>query len=604
MTHVAGHTADSPLSNQEYDDAVGGGGSDPSTGAATRVIGGRVKQWNPATSTYDIDLGPADAPTTPSAATYSGSGLPAGYSRGTDGLVYKQSGFGRVLATQAELDAINAPAAQAPRQGNPDLPAEQRFTASENEADRTFTAEQNEQSRAAAAAASAASIAQQQKQLDETIRANRVAAAQQDQNLDFLYDKFAVETDANNQTAIRDTQQMIWNAQRDKADIDYKYAGLQQEAAAFNAQQQFAVDLENQRRTEAQAERKRALAESIGVTAQDAGSRGKLAAQLLANPGLGELDTALAGGEDFFTEESLVPLTDLLGQRADAAKAPNFLAFNPISAPAAPNIPMPNYTMPTPQVAPTRPPSVTGTPAAGESPVAAQGLAGLSREQLQAGAGNQQISGPQENAADLATQLQQALEAAGYEDGGMAEGMYMGDEDGPELHIPLGPGEALVIPHDQVKNFLRNVAAPQMQGKKGMKQPMKGMKKGGRFKDGKAAPIAADMVGMGIGAMAGGGFFDEGSIFGTAQMNDQSGTLSFLAQALKRALSGTPWQQQGRAPTPIEVSAPGTDPLVQELGGSLSALGTGTPQDLFLRRARALRPVGISEAAGGVRRSA
>jgi len=40
------------------------------------------------------------------------------------------------------------------------------------------------------------------------------------------------------------------------------------------------------------------------------------------------------------------------------------------------------------------------------------------------------------------------------------------------------------------------------------------------------------------------------------------------------------------------------------LGASLSALGTGTPQDLFLRRAAALAPAGITERAGGVRRTA
>src|SRR5690606_3354368 len=74
------------------------------------------------------------------------------------------------------------------------------------------------------------------------------------------------------------------------------------------------------------------LATNIGTTAQDAGSRGALAATLLADPGLGELDANLASGQNFFTDESLMPLGHLLGQREEASKAPNFLTFNPIQA--------------------------------------------------------------------------------------------------------------------------------------------------------------------------------------------------------------------------------------------------------------------------------
>jgi hypothetical protein len=575
-----------------------------------------------------------ESPSEAQGVSYSGSGLPAGYVQGSDGFVYKQvagtrGGITLRRATPGELTTLNTTgatpqkpqtytdertgdlvfvdpfsgeevrripgaswASMSPQQQAEiragELGAAREAAAGENALDRTATATENEKNRAAAAAQTAASIAQQQKQLDETIANNRLQAAQADQNLGFLYDKFAVETDANNRSAMLATQQAIWGAQRDVQQINFQYGQLQQQAAQFNAQQQFAVEQENQRRTEAQAERKRALAESIGVTAQDAGSRGKLAAQMLANPGLGELDASLAGGEDFFTEESLVPLTDLLGQREDAAKPPNFLQFNPISAPAAPNIQMPNFTMPTPMALPPRPVPVTQTPAAGVAPVAS----GANPAANTGGAASGELS------ADDLMALIRAQSAPGTTgaiqakaDGGLAEGMYMGDEEGPELHIPLGPGEALVIPHGQVKNFLRNVSDVQ------------GMKKGGMFKDGKQAPVAADMVGMGINAMADGGFFSEGNIFGTAQPTDQAGTMTFLAEALKRALSGTPWQQQGRAPTPVEVSAPGTDPIVQELGGSLSALGTGTPQDLFLRRARALKPQGITESAGGLRRS-
>ena len=45
----------------------------------------------------------------PAAASFSGSGLPAGYVQGSDGLTYRQVPGGLVEASQAELDAINAP---------------------------------------------------------------------------------------------------------------------------------------------------------------------------------------------------------------------------------------------------------------------------------------------------------------------------------------------------------------------------------------------------------------------------------------------------------------------------------------------------------------
>ena len=229
-----------------------------------------------------------------------------------------------------------------------------------------------------------------------------------------------------------------------------------------------------------------------------------------------------------------------------------------------------------------------------------------------------------------------------YAGGGLAQSAYIGDEKGPELHIPLGPGEALVIPNDKVESFLRNASRagalgdadvlPEMAGggkvksqrqvnfllsknspltakeKARLKKELKTgdvkiprMEKGGKFPE---DSVAGDLVGMGISAMADGGMFDQGTIFGTAKPADQTQTRNFLQQALRRALTGTPWQGRGRAPTPVEVSAPGTDPMVRELAASLSALGTGTPQDVFLRRAAALSPRGIAERAGGVRRTA
>jgi hypothetical protein len=493
---------------------------------------------------------------------------------------------------------------------NPDLQAEQQFTRERD----ALAAQQD-------AAARQQQAQQQQAQLDEVIRNNRVQAAQSDANLQFLYDKFAVETDQGNRAASLATQQAIWGAQRDIQQINYQYGQLQQQAAQFNAQQEMAVGIENQRRTEAAAERRRALAESIGVTAQDAGSRGKLAATLLANPGLGSMDAGLTGGGNFFTDESLTPLTDLLGQRADAAKSPNFLKFTPISAPAAPTIAVPTFgAAGAPMAAPARPVSTVGAggsipggqpppPAAAPSAATAPPAGTPTAAQIAAGADPASLVSPDWTPGPV------WQPTPGFASGGIASGAYMGDEQGAELHIPLGPGEALVIPHAQVKNFLRSASA-------GTVASLPGMKDGGHVKSrkqvglllSKGSPLTAAQQAklrrelhsgaVTVAGMADGGLFSEGSIFGNSQLGDTTTARNFLAEALKRALAGTPWGQSGRAPTPVEVSAPGTDQLVQELSGSLSALGTGIPSDFFLRRARALTPRGISEGVGGLRRTA
>lgn len=594
-----------------------------------------------------------------------------------------------VIASNEARDAASDTAAAAAAV----LESERSFD--ELQAQQQFTYDQN-----------AATRAQTQQQINAEIYNNNAARADNRVQQEFLRDKFAVETAMGRDAQVLQTEMALDSSLRDGRELSFQYQQLQQTAQQFNSTGQMQADVENQRRMEVQEARRAQLATDIGVTAQDAGSRGQLAARLLANPNLGSLDAGLAGGEDFFTGESLVPLTDLLGQRAAAAKDPNFLTFNPVTATPLPNIATPQFTTPgqypVPELGaaypdflptggggvvppPQRPggtetyeegalrgaamrgehsrlmglgfgpgsdeynsalaavaPSAEYTQRQGGMNVGAQltqlpqsvlddprypGNPGFEASQDAMGAD------PESTAASIAN-FQGIQSRAG---GGLASGAYIGDEKGAELHIPLGLGEALVIPHDQVKNFLRKAAAdgaslPGMEHggmvksqkqvnfllSKGspltskqrtkLKRELKSgsvkigaMKKGGKFPE---DSVAADLAGMGFGAMELGGVFDQGTIFGTARPTDQTGTRNFLNEALKRALTGTPWQAQGRAPTPVEVSAPGTDRIVQQLGASLSALGTGTPQDLFLRRAAALAPAGITERAGGVRRTA
>ena len=583
-------------------------------------------------------------------------------------------------------------------------------------------------------------------------------------------DKFAVQTAMGRDRLALETEVSIENALAEQRALKFQYGQLQQDARQFNATNKIAVDMENARRKELQQARRSQLASQIGQLAQDAGSRGELASMLLANPNLGLLSESLAGGQDFFTEESLAPLSDLLRQREDASRDPNLAKFRAINEIYPPEFDEPDIApirdayaqivAPTQQTdlagAKNDPEPVRGTDAwkawwwrkhratvnpetgltygeeidaanaergAGTPPAGdtsqdpidqflleeqqmEEDLNSLLLPQLGSGPGaapapasfsgskgfklpssmpgslpgaedpyatliepssgakgfklpSSMVGSPPgaedpyatliEPSSGTSTPKKKSNNApldlpvfAGYADGGLAQSAYIGDEKGPELHIPLGPGEALVIPHDKVESFLKSAsragalgnanAIPKMAGggkvksqrqinfllsknspltvkqRARLKKELKTgdvkiprMEKGGKFPE---DSVAGDLVGMGISSMADGGMFDQGTIFGTAKPADQTQTRNFLQQALRRALTGTPWQGRGRAPTPVEVSAPGTDPMVRELAASLSALGTGTPQDVFLRRAAALSPRGIAERAGGVRRTA
>ena len=87
---------------------------------------------------------------------------------------------------------------------------------------------------------------------------------------------------------------------------------------------------------------------------------------------------------------------------------------------------------------------------------------------------------------------------------------------------------------------------------------------------------------------------------GTTALDDAR---AFLEKSANLALNRA--RQYGlfdRFPTPVSVSAPGTDPYLQEYGAALTAAGRGVPQDKFLQEARRLAPLGVGR--GIVRRGA
>lgn len=84
-----------------------------------------------------------------------------------------------------------------------------------------------------------------------------------------------------------------------------------------------------------------------------------------------------------------------------------------------------------------------------------------------------------------------------------------------------------------------------------------------------------------------------GSVFGT-EMQDTTAARNFLAQAVQRALSGTPWTTTN-LPTSVYASTPGMDPAVQELLASINAQARGVPASTFLRQASLYAPSGFNQ---------
>ena len=92
------------------DTEFGDGGNSISVGS-TKIMGDTWKQWD-GTRWFDTGV-PASSPSS-SSPKYSGTGLPAGFVQGADGLIYVQDAGGLRVATPAEIAALNAPAPRAP----------------------------------------------------------------------------------------------------------------------------------------------------------------------------------------------------------------------------------------------------------------------------------------------------------------------------------------------------------------------------------------------------------------------------------------------------------------------------------------------------------
>jgi uncharacterized cupin superfamily protein len=249
-------------------------------------------------------------------------------------------------------------------------------------------------------------------------------------------------------------------------------------AGMFNAEMQFNVDKANTENERLRQEQLQRLADSISEAAKDPGDRGKLASLILANSGFGAMDAAIAM-YDGTTPDSLMPLEALLRQREDVmeSEARPFkttpVTFTPVTAGVASFTPAkavqasaPDFSgvkLPTPNTTPFNPNSIpTSAPkpaptadSTKQNFIASGNTTAPGGEQFknQAGTANltaeQRAQMPQFVIDDMIRRGQLPAMA----EGGKVRGAYIGDERGPEMHIPFGNGDRMVIPANQTRQM-------------------------------------------------------------------------------------------------------------------------------------------------------
>ena len=188
------------------------------------------------------------------------------------------------------------------------------------------------------------------------------------QNLQFLRDKLAIETQASNATAMRETQALIEQITSRMERTQTERAGLTQQAQMLQAQFQYQAQVENARnqieadktneeRRQFNLAQRRGVATDIANFAKDPGDVGANAAYLLAG-GQAPISQAMAAGKDARTQQSLLPLGLLQGTQDELNRGPNLLNAQQVSAP---NVPLPSF----PGITPPTAASLGLTPGAG-----------------------------------------------------------------------------------------------------------------------------------------------------------------------------------------------------------------------------------------------
>lgn len=445
----------------------------------------------------------------------------------------------------------------------------------------------------------------QQQQIDEQIRQNQANQAIANATLDFQKSKEAFAQETTNKTLAQQAkvalqqnavavaglqlQQAGMVAQRDALqaqmaqqtalanfaainDAARTNAASENDASKFNATMGFNVEQANRQAEIQRQAQLQQLAESVATAGADAGDRGKLAGLLLANRGWGEANTALADA-DLRTTQSTAPLESLLRTREDVQNQPkNPFTYTPITAAtynptlaSAPNVsPLDLSRITIPQAGGGVSGGGGGGQMVAQSPQAVTDYGGnLLQALMGAGASADSAGGFASIAAQQAQAGVPQAEIAGFPKaahGGQMDGAYISGERGPEINIPLGNGQALVLNQQQAAQHGIDIRQLMAAG-----QP--------NYQDG--------------GVFSG---------FGNVQDTDRTRSFDFLNQASGIARAGTPFAQ-GTLPTPVYASSPGFNPVVAKLLASISAQAQGIPADFWLSQASMYRPAGINERA-------
>ena len=402
-----------------------------------------------------------------------------------------------------------------------------------------------------------ANAAQQQQNYQVALQKLQQDDAQFRIQQQYLGEKLRIDTDANNRAEIRATQQLMEQIQtrietnqlaqqRLITDAQQLQAQLNFQAAQANASQQMQAAQFNEQARQSNITQQRGVATDIANFSGNPGDVGRNAAYLTAGSSA-PISRAIATGQDARTAQSLMPLDLLLQSRDQLAQGPQ--QFMPANI-TAPTVPIPTFQPP----AQGQMPNYGGQPAAQPQ----------QQQVYTSGSGVAPPPGPS------ATLGGTGYKPAGIDEFGnlryiAAANGFFGTVDQPTLFM-AGEGTTPETVNIQPSSNRIGQAAlgPTAQYSSAL-QPS-------------SNPLGQQAIGP------------------TAQYSGQpSASRDFLNTAFQRALGNSPWAKSG-TPTPVGVSAPGTNPFLQEMAAALAAIGQGINPSLFLREAQMSAPMGISGA--------
>ena len=399
-----------------------------------------------------------------------------------------------------------------------------------------------------------AQLDQKNRELDASIRADQIKldyTKDRDRILDLRSDRAEKLANANLMDQIQSRIEANQLAQqRVISDAQQLQARFNFEAAQENARQQLSAAQLNEQARQSNIAQQRGVATDIANFSGNPGDVGKNASYLMAGSSA-PISQAIATGQDARTAQSLLPLDLLLQSRDQLAKGPQ--QFMPTNI-TAPTVPIPTFQPP----AQGQMPNFGGQPAA--QPQGAQA------PQQNYGA---QFGIPTNNPSN--TQLANT----GYKPGGV-------DQFGNLQFVKAANGFFGTV--DQPTLFMAGEGAtPETVNIQPSQNPLGQSALGPTAQYSSALQPSSNPLG-------------QQAIGPTAQYSGQpSASRDFLNSAFQRALGNSPWAKSG-TPTPVGVSAPGTNPFLQEMAAALAAIGQGINPSLFLREAQMSAPMGISGA--------